>query len=237
MEEKNGSKLFVFDKIEVILIFVFIIIIASTSFILGVRVGKELSLKSDQYTEMDKKTIDLKSVDEEYVDTIIKDKKADDSPSEFEDSIDSSKPDKKMKDDLSMEQRLKEEMEKLATDNIDVKKPVVNEKPSIDDQVSETNSEAKTISTTDDLYAPKREYKGKYTIQLYANQSKSSAQDFADGFILKGYDVIINEVDIAGKGIFYRVSIGIFNTFNGAKDYLEKESKLFQGKEYLIKQF
>ena len=60
MEENN--KLFVFEKKEVILIFLFIILIAVISFTLGVRTGKQLSLKHDGYTESDVKNINLKSV-------------------------------------------------------------------------------------------------------------------------------------------------------------------------------
>ena len=61
MEEQN--KLFVFEKKEVVLIFLFIILIAIISFTLGVRIGKKLSLKADEYTQTDVKTIDLKSID------------------------------------------------------------------------------------------------------------------------------------------------------------------------------
>ena len=79
-----------------------------------------------------------------------------------------------------------------------------------------------------------RNLTGKYTIQLFSHQSKETAEEFADGFILKGYDVIINEVDIPGKGKWYRVGIGVFDTVNQAQDYLDKEKSLFQKNNYLI---
>ena len=68
---EDNSKLFVFEKKEVVLIFVFIVVIAVTAFTLGVRIGKRLSLKEDGYTKTDVQSIDLKSVDEEYVEAVI----------------------------------------------------------------------------------------------------------------------------------------------------------------------
>ncbi len=71
MEDNN--KLFVFDKKEVALIFVFVIVVAVTAFTIGVRIGKELSLKEDGYTKEDVQNINLKSVDEEYVESVTED--------------------------------------------------------------------------------------------------------------------------------------------------------------------
>lgn len=220
MEE--NSKLFVFEKKEVILIFVFIVLISVISFTLGVRTGKGLSLKEDNFTKQDVKTIDLKSVDEEYVDSVVEDNQT------AKETVDP-KMDTKVDDQSEMEKRLREEMEKLASEDVDKVSPAV--------KVNEKSEVVETNKPLEDIYNRNRDFKGKYTIQLYSNQSEESAKDFADGFIAKGYDVIVNEVVLAGKGKWYRVSIGVFDTVNDAKEYLSKESKLFQENKYLIQQF
>lgn len=229
MEENN--KLFVFDKKEVVLIFVFVVVIAVTAFTLGVRIGKQLSLKEDGYTRSDVDSVNLKSVDEEYVESIVDDKK----PKSFDEALEgqSNAKNESVKD---VEARLREEMEKLAAG--DVEKPAAEsmmEQPKAK-QAPAVTADAGDIKSQDDLYAPKTNVQGKFTIQLYANQSKAAAQDFADAFIVKGYDVIINEAEIPGKGTWYRVSIGAFDTIEGAKSYLKEESNLFKGEDYIIQQ-
>tara|TARA_Y100000780_G_scaffold152506_1_gene137337 strand:- start:22373 stop:23086 length:714 start_codon:yes stop_codon:yes gene_type:complete len=234
---EDNSKLFVFEKKEVVLIFVFIVVIAVTAFTLGVRIGKRLSLKEDGYTKTDVQNIDLKSVDEEYVEAVVEGPAE---PSNFEDAI-SNEESPAEESAAEVEARLREEMEKLAAGKVET--PVTEpaeapevESPVVEEEPQASAGEEKRIESTDDLYAPQDDVKGKFTIQLYANQSKSAAQDFADAFIVKGYDVIINEATIPGKGTWYRVSIGIFDTIEDAKKYLQKESGLFQGEDYIIQQ-
>ncbi|MCO4755084.1 MAG: SPOR domain-containing protein [Bacteriovoracaceae bacterium] len=229
---EDNSKLFVFEKKEVVLIFVFIVVIAVTAFTLGVRIGKRLSLKEDGYTKTDVQSIDLKSVDEEYVEAVVDDPVA---PADFEDAL-SGQEAPTQESAADVEARLREEMEKLASGKVE-------QAPVQDDSVQEAPVEESSsvesvdsIQKPDDLYAPEQDVKGKFTIQLYANQSKAAAQDFADAFIVKGYDVIINEVSIAGKGNWYRVSIGVFDNIEDAKKYLQKESSLFQSEDYIIQQ-
>ena len=58
------------------------------------------------------------------------------------------------------------------------------------------------------------------------------AQQFAGGFIARGYKPLINEVEIgANKGKWYRVSLGAFDTLDGAKSYVKAESSLFNSQE------
>lgn len=246
MEDNN--KLFVFDKKEVVLIFVFIVVIAVTAFTLGVRIGKQLSLKEDGYTKQDIESIDLKSVDEEYVDDVVQGE----SPSNnFESALKKSETSKKtapIESANEVEARLREEMAKLAAGGMDSEavdtsdtsaqatESDINEGSVSESSQSDQELGSSEINSTDDLYAPSENVKGKFTIQLYANQSKAAAQDFADAFIVKGYDVIINEASIPGKGNWYRVSIGVFDTIDGAKAYLAKEKSLFQGEDYIIQQ-
>lgn len=225
MEDQN--KLFVFEKKEVFLIFLFIILIAVISFTLGVRIGKQLSLKSDDYSSEDVKSIELKSIDEEQVEKVI-----DTGASSFEKSVSSkTKNEEGLNVNSEMENRLKEEMAKLAKEEIIINKDEVTETvPKVENTVESEKEEVKGKGEDSN------EFSGKYTIQLFSHQSQGTAQEFADGFISKGYDVIINEVIIPGKGKWYRVSIGIFDDVNKAKDYLENEKNLFQSKNYIIQQ-
>lgn len=214
---EDNSKLFVFDKKEVILIFVFMILITITSFTLGVRFGKSIYLEQKGITPQDVEAIDLKSVKEENVESINT-------------QVESSQKEMDKVDEASIlnetEERIREEINKLAN-------PVVNEAKN-DEKVETQPTQEPSLT---DIYNPTTSLSGKYTIQLASFDDEKEAQAFADGFIASGYDAIINEVEIPNKGSWYRVSIGLFNTLNDAKDYLEKEKKFFQGKDYLIKKF
>jgi septal ring-binding cell division protein DamX len=183
-----------------------------------------LSLKADDYTQEDIQNIDLKSVAEEQIENVS-------NPEVEEPRLDQGTS---INDQLEMEEKLKSEMEKLANTKVDVPKKVeaVAEIP-VQDKVESPV----TVKKANDVYNQKSDFKGKYTIQLYSNQSEESAKDFADGFIVKGYDIIINEVILAGKGKWYRVSVGIFDNVNEAKSYLDKEESLFQSNKYIIQQF
>lgn len=212
---EDNSKLFVFEKKEIILIFVFVLIISITAFTLGVRVGKGLSLKEDGFASSDIENIDLKSVEEEYVDDLT---------SEDEELVEEISEKESVSD---IEARLRDEMEKLAQDT---------KNKAQDDEAIESEPENSAQNYTSSSYDIDQKFKGKYTIQLYSNQSRSSAEDFADPFIIKGYNVIINEAVIIGKGTWYRVSIGLFDSVQEAKAYVAAESKLFQKEDYIIQQ-
>lgn len=221
---EDNSKLFVFDKKEVILIFVFIVLIAITSFTLGVRFGKQLSLKKDDYGQSEQNMINLKSVEEERVESIT-------NPESDKSTFESTLEEKEGNNELDTEARLREEMEKLAKEPVKEIDPVVEEQPAAKPTA---DSPQAMKETEEDIYKPKGNLVGKYTIQLAAFSTKDEAQSFADGFIISGYDAIINDVVIPGKGTWYRVSVGIFDNLNEAKAYLEKEKAFFQGKDYLI---
>ncbi len=103
-------------------------------------------------------------------------------------------------DQEDVEARLREEMKKLAEGSPE--EPTPRPAPQVEEPAANSaEPEASApIQNENQLYTPGSEVQGKYTIQLYANQSKAAAQDFADAFIVKGYDVIINEAEIPGKG-------------------------------------
>jgi septal ring-binding cell division protein DamX len=75
---------------------------------------------------------------------------------------------------------------------------------------------------------------GKYTIQLGSYNSVEDAKQFAEGFTVRGYSPIINEVKIQGKGNWYRVSLGLFDTVEAAKSYIRAEQSLFSGQDHII---
>lgn len=219
---EDNSKLFVFDKKEVILIFVFMILITITSFTLGVRFGKSIYLAQQGITPKDIETIDLKSVEEESIESItesnndeVKTQTSDDSQTLSE-----------------TEERIKEEINKLANPSESTKVEMKPETTSKEEVI-----ENETAQSFDEIYKSEVSLTGKYTIQLASFDDKKEAQTFADGFIASGYDAIVNKVEIPSKGSWYRVSVGLFDNLNDAKDYLEKEKKFFKGKDYLIKKF
>ncbi len=75
---------------------------------------------------------------------------------------------------------------------------------------------------------------GKYTIQLGSYATMDEAKQFAEGFTVRGYNPILNEVIIPEKGTWYRVSLGLFGSVADAKEYVKKEATLFQGQDYVI---
>ncbi len=85
--------------------------------------------------------------------------------------------------------------------------------------------------------APKSEFSGKFTVQLGSYRSYGDAEKFADGFRIRGYEPIIQEIEVKDKGIVYRVSVGAFANQNEANEYILAEKSLFQGQEYLIVKF
>ena len=119
-------------------------------------------------------------------------------------------------------------MQKLAEERVTVS-PRDNSK---EEESLKEEVEVNETSTTE----AKNPYAGKYTVQLSAHKSQESAQEFADAFIIKGYDMIINEANIPGKGKWYRVSIGLFDTRQEALTYISDQNELFQDREYTINQ-
>jgi cell division protein FtsN len=75
---------------------------------------------------------------------------------------------------------------------------------------------------------------GKYTIQLGSYNTPDEARQFAEGFTVRGYSPIINEVKIEGKGKWYRVSLGLFKTVEEARTYIKTEQSLFAGQDHII---
>jgi septal ring-binding cell division protein DamX len=199
MEE--NKKVIIFEKKEIILVLIFVIVLIITSFTLGIRLGKKLSMVESGIKEEDLKTVELKSTDEEAADVAV---------SEDSKLSDEEKLKKLMEESKS---RLSEELQKFSTEG-----PVA---PEASSKTEESIHKTTTVN-------------GKYTIQLGSYNSMDEAKQFAEGFTVRGYSPIINEVKIDGKGTWYRVSLGLFQTVDEAKAYIKEEQSLFSGQEHVI---
>lgn len=194
MEENN--KVIVFEKKEIVLIFLLVLILIVTSFTIGVRLGKKISLDASGVKPEDVKTVELKSSVEEDAEKKI----AEDSDIPDEEKL------KKLMDESKA--RLSDELDKFSQDDVQSKPDASAEVP---------NAMA-----------------GKFTIQLGSYNNLEEAKQFAEGFTVRGYNPIINEVKISGKGVWYRVSLGLFNTVEEAKKYIREEQSLFAGQDHII---
>jgi cell division protein FtsN len=201
----SKTRLYVFAKKEVALIFIFMILIAVTSFVFGVKVGKTYSLDIHGVIREDqKKVVDLLSKKEEDLQDIKKNQEAH--------QLDSSEIENKLQERISSE----------------FGKPGENTEHQAPNMSSEKNKAPEHGEALKDGMS------GKFTIQLGSHRTLKEAEDFAEGFKARGYDPIINQIEIKGKGTWYRVSLGAFANQEEAKVYISKEKSLFIGQDYTI---
>ncbi len=216
----ENTKLYVFSKREVALIFLFMFLIALTSFVFGVKIGKNYSYDQSGLTAAERNQVELLSGQEEKVNEVVKEVQK--TPSEG----------KAIVDDLNkkLEQHIKTETEgegqKFETESEEV--PVEVDNTVVEPETSAVESNSAPVAD---------EYSGKYTVVLGSFQSMEEAQGFAEGFKVRGYNPIINEVELPNKGVWYRVSLGVFDNITIAKEYVKKEYSLFQGQEHYFNRF
>lgn len=194
MEENN--KVIVFEKKEIILILIFVLVLIVTSFTLGIRLGKKLAFDDAGIKKEDVKAVELKSTVEEDAEVTVS------------------------------------EGAKL-TDEEKLKKLMDESKTRLTDELEKFSGEESTTAPKSPSTAPSP-MSGKYTIQLGSYNNLEEAKQFAEGFTVRGYSPIINEVKIEGKGTWYRVSLGLFDTVDEAKSYIRQEQSLFAGQEHVI---
>jgi cell division protein FtsN len=208
----SKTKLYVFAKKEVALIFIFMILIAITSFVSGVKIGKNYSLEIAGITKADeKKVVELLSKKEEDLEAIKKNAEAH--------TVESSDIEHKLQEKISAE---------FGGDAKDAHQPAHG--ASHDAHAPNMSTE----KTTHEVSSHKDALSGKFTIQLGSHRTLKEAEDFAEGFKARGYDPIINQIEIKGKGTWYRVSLGAFSNGDEAKTYINKEKTLFIGQDYTI---
>lgn len=196
MEE--NSKVVVFEKKEIALILLFVMVLIVTSFTLGIRLGKKLGPQMSSLPTSEK-PLELKSSLEEDAEvSVIKESELSD-----EEKL------KRLMDESKS--RLNDELNKFKEDT----------------QAPRAEATPTPSNTTNPMA-------GKFTIQLGSYNSVEEARAFAEGFTVRGYSPIINEVNIAGKGKWYRVSLGLFDTPEEAKAYIRQEQSLFAGQDHII---
>lgn len=214
MEDKTN--LYVFSKKEVILIFFFMVLIAGLSFVLGVKVGKSFTLNDEGMNDSNiVKTIELHSKLEEKVNEMTN--------PEVEES--SEKPKETVSTAEESRKLLEEEAKKVASGEFNTEKPK--------SEVA-VKSAKETVHEDNSLQG---KYKGKFTIQLGSYKELADAEKFSDGFRVRGYNPIIYEVELADKGTWYRVNLGVFDSVNETKEYILQEKSLFQNQDYVIGRF
>jgi cell division protein FtsN len=205
----SKTKLYVFAKKEVALIFIFMILIAITSFVMGVKIGKNYSLEMAGVTPEDqKKVVELLSKKEEALEDIKKNSEAH--------TVESSDIEHKLQEKISAE--FGSDPKATHTTVGETSHPV---------NMSTEKSPHEGTKSLDGL-------SGKFTIQLGSHRTLKEAEDFAEGFKARGYDTIINQIEIKGKGTWYRVSLGAFTSMEEAKTYITKEKTLFIGQDYTV---
>lgn len=207
MEE---NKVIIFEKKEIVLILLFVVVLIITSFTLGIRLGKKLSMDASGIKEEDVKTVELKSTAEEDADKTI----------EADAALNDEEKLKKLMDESKA--RLSDELEKFSS-----------EEPAAPAPSENTENFSSTTQTTQEE-ASSAKTSGRYTIQLGSYNTIEEAKSFAEGFTVRGYNPIINEVKIPGKGNWFRVSLGLFNTVQEAKTYIKNEQSLFSGQDHVI---
>ena len=195
MEENN--KVIIFEKKEIILISLLVVVLIVTSFTIGVKMGKRISLDAAGVTTEDKKTVELKSTVEEDAEKT-----------------------------LSTDAQL--------TDEEKLRKLMDESKTKLSDELEKFSTEEKTTANQSTEAPAANPMAGKYTIQLGSYNTVEEAKQFAEGFTVRGYNPIINEVKIEGKGTWYRVSLGAFETVESAKRYIREEKSLFAGQDHVI---
>ena len=228
MDEK--TKLYVFSRREVALIFLFLLLVSLTSFVLGVRVGKGFSFEKSGLSPADKQRVDLLSGQEEKVNEVVNEVQEDNNQ-----EIDQEKIKKRLEDLIREETNKDPNAPKVLNKKPDSVQVPTNEGKAAEKVVLEGDGPSEV--ETKELTNISNEYTGRYTIQLGSHKSIEDAKAFAEGFRVRGYDPIIHETEIPNRGTWYRVSLGTFESVTEAKDYVKKEKSLFQGQDYHFARF
>lgn len=196
------------------------IVIAITSFTLGVKIGKKMMFASSGISEEDLRTIKLKSQQEEQVEKVVQ---------ETGDKV--INKEELSQDGFNKLQKEMDEIEKGGTPSIQTNQSI--KELSTPEAAVPSNSKPQDMTMTSQEDEDKAASGVKYTIQLGSYGKLTEAKEFADAFTIRGYNPIINQTKVNGKP-WYRVSLGNFSSTNEAKDYVKKEESLFQGQEYVI---
>ena len=219
---ESNKRLYVFDKKEILLVFILVLLISTTCFVYGVKIGKTYTLGVQGITDKDIERVELLSQkeeqalgDEEILEEMVK--KADAQTSGSTEAV--------------SDDRLKEKIDsEVLGERSDNENAQVEKKKDTENIIVETNKIEKTPDAQENI-------SGKWTIQLGSHQNNEDAEAFADGFRVRGYDPIINQVYLGERGVWFRVSLGLFSSIVEAKNYVIEHQTLFDGQDYVFIQF
>ena len=226
---ESNKRLYVFDKKEVLLIFTLVILISTTCFVFGVKIGKSYSLNVQGIIPEDMQRVDLLSKKEEK---FLEDEKI---LEEMVKKVDESKKSANEKvDEAPSFDQLREKIDQEVINSDDVMEKTSNQNPAKkkDNKSLESNLNKNKIYDNNT-----QNISGKWTIQLGSHQNREDAEAFADGFKVRGYDPIINQVYLGDRGVWFRVSLGLFSSIVEAKNYVVEHQTLFDGQDYVFIQF
>lgn len=227
----ENTKLYVFDKKEIALIFLFLLLSSATSFVLGIKVGKNFSLGEAGITREDINKVEMLSRQEEEVNKTLEGQKDSEVVPEAQTLRDMSQKslDEKLKEELAREE------ERLRANTDSATQTAI---PAVEQTAAAVGDDTfEIIDPLKDKMNPEiSPGDKKFTVQLGSHRSREDAESFANGFLIRGYTPIIREVKLE-NGTWYRVSLGQFDSVADAKDYVIKEKALFQGQDYVIVKF
>ncbi len=207
----SKTKLYVFTRVEVFLIFLFMICISVTSFLLGVKIGDHYSYVEAGFKPEDRQRVELLSKKEEEL------KKIEGMELAHQES-----------EDVESQLRAKIGQEFGEQDS---SHGAISQVAAHGDNVPAKTEEVAQSSVAT---ATKDQLSGLYTVQLGSHRTLKEAEEFAMGFKARGYDPIISEYNSKDKGTWFRVSLGAFKTTAEAKTYVDKEKSLLHGQDYAI---
>lgn len=204
------KKILIFDKVEIFLLLLFIIVLTTVSFTLGLRVGKKITYQKDGFMEEDREKVVLKSVEEESVEKMVNERTIS----------------KEKSEDQFYYHELKRELDKLDKKESERKK--ADRMPQSLNMKMGTHGVAKSALTRESSKKIKIKKETKYTVQLGVFSNREDAQKFSNGFSVRGHDPIIKVLNSRNR-MTYRVSLGEFTTDDQALRYTQEEQALFSG--------
>ncbi|MFG1501456.1 SPOR domain-containing protein [Halobacteriovorax sp. XZX-3] len=234
----DKSNFYVFEKKEILLVVIFVILVAITSFFFGLKIGSNYAFEKAGLSNKEEKAIvepldekqkiELTSPEEEKVKEIVQDKE----------TKKVSKEELNKRIEESLKQKMVNEFSSENKDFNDVGVQDTQAQEVVEEKVVEPVQQPAVESETIQESAPKTdEYTGKYTIVVGSFESIDDAKEFAEGFRVLGFSPIVNEKEVPGKGNRFRVSLGAFERSIEAKQYVKKHPSLFAGRDYFFTKF
>jgi cell division protein FtsN len=224
MDDK--TKLYVFTLKEVLLLLLLVFFFSVMSFILGTRLGLEHSYTKAGLEQGNKDVVQILSSEEERLarnNELLKDQGV--SGEAAAASID------------------QEKLQELNTTSLNsalektVGAPETQTAMGAEDNHSATVANKQASVEQKENLSGGNQLQGKFTVQLGSYRTVEEAKQFAEGFTVRGYSPILSKVAIENKGVWYRVSLGAFEDVTAAKNYIIKESSLFDAQDYVIVKF